>query len=153
MSQSFNPDLERALTALAIARREGISLEEAAGRAGTTPQVVLQHAGVGWEQRGDRWIPTSHDSIPRQMTVLGPDGPVWVELRDSRTSTLVAQHHNAVRHYIETGDTSWLEAFRGRSVRARDGPRVELVTDPSSSTASPKAPNSPTTSTCVSRSP
>ncbi len=64
------------------------------------------------------------------MTVLGPEGPVWVELRDSRIATLVAQHHNAVRHYIETGDTSWLDPFKGQTIRVRDGPSIELVTDP-----------------------
>ena len=130
MSQSFNPDRERALDALALARRERLSLEDAAARAGTTPDAVLRQTGAGWQQRGGRWLPTPYDSLPRQMTVLGPEGPVWVELRDSRIATLVAQHHNAVRHDIETGDTSWLDPFKGQTIRVRDGPSIELVTDP-----------------------
>src|SRR5438445_596157 len=116
---------ERALDALSIARRRQQDLDEIAPLVGLTPSEVLREVEAGFERRGGRWIAKPRDRIPREMTVLTAAGPRSSVIRDSRIASLVAQHHNAVRHYIETGDTSWLEPFRHRRIHVRDGPATE----------------------------
>jgi hypothetical protein len=121
---------ERALDALAIARRDHLDLGLAASRVGLRPDVVLRYAGAGFEQRAGRWVARPFDAIARDMTVLTPDGPKPVRTHDSRQATEVSRHHNAVRHYIETGDASRLVPFRGRAIRTSRG-LLPLATEPS----------------------
>lgn len=119
---------ERALDALAHTRR-GMSLRRASALARTDPRTVLRHAGRAFRKEGRRYVATAYDRIPRRMTVLTADGPEDVTVRDSRTATALAEHANAVRAYIETGDDEPLAHLRRRSVRIRGQP-VALVTDP-----------------------
>jgi len=121
---------ERALHVLAVARYSGISLSEAAARVGVSPRVVLRYAGAGFEQRGGQWRARPRDSISRRITLLTPEGPRAVATRDSRHASLIALHNNAVRRYIETGDTSLLEAFERYRANVQRGPPLEFATDP-----------------------
>jgi hypothetical protein len=120
---------ERALDALALTRREGVSLRRAADLARTDPRTVRRHAGSAFRKEGARWRPTAFDRIPRAMTVLTPAGPLPVVVRDSRTASLLGEHANAIALYIETGDESGLRRLRRGRVRIRGQP-VELATDP-----------------------
>lgn len=120
---------ERALDALALSRRDGISLSRAARLTGVDRRTVLRHAGRGFERRGRRWHPRPFDRIPRAMRVLTPSGPTLVVVRDSRTASLLARHANAIQHYSLTGDTALLERLPRRSIRV-GGKEVALVTAP-----------------------
>lgn len=62
------------------------------------------------------------------MTVLTKRGPEVVTVRDSRTASLLAEHANAVRTYIETGDETKLRALRRGHFSLR-GRRIELALD------------------------
>lgn len=121
---------ERALHALGLSRREGLSLRAASRMARTDPRTVLRNAGQAFRKRGSRWAPTRWDRIPRRMTALTVAGPEEVVTHDSRTASLLGEHANAVRTYVETGDERPLRRFRRRVVRIRGQP-VELVSDPS----------------------
>lgn len=126
----LDPDstpLERALDALARARREGQSLREASRLARTDPRTVRRHVGSAFRKSGGRWRPTAYDRIPRAMTVLTREGPALEVITDSRTASLLGHHANAVARYIETGDES-VARFRPRVIRIRGQP-VELETD------------------------
>ncbi len=120
---------ERAFDALALTRREGLSLRAAARTARTDPRTVLRHAGRAFRKRGHRWAPTAWDRYPRPMAALSTSGPVDVVVRDSRTARLLGEHANAVRVYVETGDERPLRKLRRRVIRIRGQP-IELATDP-----------------------
>lgn len=117
---------ERALDALALSRRHGVSLTRAARLTGTTRRTVIRHAGAGFLHEGRRWKPRPFDRIPRELTVLTEDGPTPLVIRDSRTASLIAEHANAVRHYLHTGDESRLMELRRQTFRLR-GETVRLV--------------------------
>ena len=123
-------DRERALHVLALARYNGLTLEEAAARAGVDPTLVHRHAGSGFERRQGELRPRPVDRIPRRMSLLTPSGPVAVTTRDSRHASLIALHNNAVRRYVETGDTSLLEAFERYRANVQRGPPLEFASDP-----------------------
>jgi hypothetical protein len=115
----------RALEALSIMRRDGVSLNKAARRAGTTPNNVLRHAGPALERRDGRYSAAPADRLSRLMLVLGRDvGIVTVSVRGSRRASLIGGHWNAVHAYLATGSSSALRPYTGRSVAG-----VEFETD------------------------
>jgi hypothetical protein len=120
---------ERALDALALTRRERLSLRRAADLTRTDPRTVLRHAGVAFRKEGSRWSARPFDRIPREMNVLTDNGPEWMVIRDSRTASLVAEHANAVRLYLRYGDEAPLRQLPRHSFRL-DGREVVLETDP-----------------------
>ena len=120
---------ERSLDALALARREGLSLSRASRLTRTTPRTVLRHAPSGFRKDGRRYRPTPFDRIPREMTLLTDRGPIDVTVRDSRTASALAEHANAVRLYRDAGDDWGLRGLRRRAIQVH-GRRIELPTDP-----------------------
>jgi hypothetical protein len=115
-----------ALEALALMRREGLSLRAAARDAGTTPAAVLRHAGAALEREQGRYRAKRGDRLLRVMTVLARDGLMHeVELRSSRQASLVGEHWAAIQHYLRTGDDSRLQALEGETVAG-----ITLETDP-----------------------
>jgi hypothetical protein len=119
----------RALDALALTRREHLSLTRASRDVHTDPRTVRRYAGRAFRKEGRRWKPRSFDRIPRAMRILTDEGPMLVVVRDSRTASLLAEHSNAVQHYLHTGDTSRLKRLRRRRVQI-DGEQIALVMSP-----------------------
>jgi hypothetical protein len=120
---------ERALAAVALMRREGVSLRRASDLTRTDPRTVRRHATPALRRPGRRWVPSPYDRLAREMTVLTPAGPIAVTVHDSRTASLLAEHANAVAAYREKGDEEPLQRLRRRSIRIRGQP-VLLETDP-----------------------
>lgn len=119
---------ERALDALARSRREGVSLTHAAKLAGTTPRTVHRYAGQAFRRDGRRYRPRPFDRLERRLSILTPDGPVWIGVRDSRTASHLAQYHNDVKHYLWTGDDRRLLRWRGKTFMV-GGVRNTYLTD------------------------
>jgi hypothetical protein len=121
---------ELALAALALMRREEVSLTAAASTVGIDPKTVLRYVGSALRQEGpnEDYRATPHDSIPRTLHFIAPTGTVPITVTDSRTASRIGEHMNAVRAYTHQGDSSALEAFRGESFEA-DGVTYEFVTD------------------------
>ncbi len=110
-------------------RRDHLSLRRAAAITRTDPRTVRRHAGVALRKHGGRWAATPYDRIPRRMTALTASGPREVTIRDSRTASLIAQHTNAVRTYLETGDERPLRKLRRKRIQVA-GEEIELEIDP-----------------------
>ena len=116
----------RAFEALSEARVRNLSLTASAREAGTTAATVLRYAAPAVERlpNGRYWVlPT--DRLYRRLRVISTEGPVWVDVRSSRTAGLVARHANAVRAYGLHGDASVLAEFRGKRAGG-----VVLAVDP-----------------------
>ncbi len=118
----------RALEALALSRREGLSLSRASARARTTPKTVLRYTGA-FRKRGGRYIPTRRDRLERIMFVYEDGGLRIVRIADSRTATLLGEHANAVKAYLETRDPHVLDPYRGVIFVDAEGRVHELETD------------------------
>ena len=122
---------EQSLAVLALMRREGLSLQEAANRVGIDPRTVLRYVGSALEREGPhgQYHATPHDRIPRTLHFITPEGTVAITVNDSRMATRMAEHMNAVRAFTHAGDLSALEAFQGESFEV-DGVTYTFVTDP-----------------------
>ncbi len=111
---------DRALEALSLMRREGLSLTRAAAQAGTTPNTAWRYAGCALQRRLDgRIVATEADRLYRQMRLITPEGVVNVGIRGSRTASRVGDYWNAVHQYLATGDDTALRPFAGKRVAGR----------------------------------
>lgn len=110
---------DRALAALATMRRDKASLRAAASAAEIDSATVKRYVGSALRKdQSGHYRASRYDRIPRTLNFLTPTGPVAVTVRDSRTASKIAEHSNAVRKYVRTGDVSALEAFKNESFRA-----------------------------------
>ena len=77
---------------------------------------------------GRRWVMT--DDRPRRVPVLtgGRQRTVIVDGFDQ--ASLVGEHNNAIGAFVRTNDIDLLEPFEGVSVRAANGKKFPLETDP-----------------------
>jgi hypothetical protein len=112
-------------------REEKISLQGASKEVGISPSTVRRWGGSALQKRpSGRWIPKRTDNLLRILRVAAPDGMRDIGVRGLRKATLLSNYWAAVHRYLETGDRSGLEEFRGKYLRAADGERVLLLTEP-----------------------
>ncbi|MDP9354989.1 MAG: hypothetical protein M3R02_06840 [Chloroflexota bacterium] len=126
-----------ALDVVALMRRDNLSLAEAVRRhnrerpdARVSADSVKRAVPRSLEKRGGAWRPTAHDRYARSSDAITTRGVVRVTVRDSRTASLIARHHNAVDAFLRgDADVSVLRPFRGKRFRAGKQTYV-LETDP-----------------------
>lgn len=116
---------QQALDAIAVTRREGIGLSEAARQQGISPQAVAFWSGTTVEHAGGTWRVANADRLYRSMFVYSDGQKMLIDVRGSRVASNVGRYHAAVGHYLNTGDDSRLRRLNGVKVAG-----VELETDP-----------------------
>lgn len=121
---------ERSLHALSLMRRLEMPLTAAAREAGTTPETVRRLAGPALVRVRDRWSARPRDRLERRVLLYDPKGSFHVMVGSSAAATRIAEYHNAVRWYLETGDPSRLKPFAGKYVTDVEGKRHPFLTDP-----------------------
>jgi len=116
----------RALEALRLMRRDGVSRQRAAHRANTTPRTIARYVGSALKKDRGRYVALAGDRLARPpLRVLTTEGPKDLIVRGSRGSSLVGAHWNAIERFLSTGDTNRLTPFRGKRVAGHT-----LETDP-----------------------
>jgi len=116
----------RVFEAISLGRQENLYARTAAARAGTTIPTIRKYAPeVIRPGPLGRLEFTSADRLSRTMHVTTTEGDEVLTVRGSRAATTVAQHANAVRYYLSTGDVSVLDPYRGKRVAGK-----VLETDP-----------------------
>jgi hypothetical protein len=123
---------ERALAAVARMRREKLSLSAAAKLEETDIRTVRRYATTALERAGRRGLfrARAFDRIARRLNFPTPQGQMEIVVRSSRTASNIGEYLNAVRKYLNTGDTSALARFRNKSFRSADRVKHEFITDP-----------------------
>jgi len=119
---------ERALDALALSRRRGVSLTRAARLTRTSRRTVLKYAGQAYRRAGGRYVAKPFDRIPRELQVMTPSGPEAVLVRDSRTAAKLSRQANAIRLYRDFGEERLLRQLGTDSVTI-NGRRYRLQLD------------------------
>lgn len=121
---------ERALEAVALMRREDLSLDAAASRVGTHPAVVILYANQALKKVGDEYEALPSDKLERGLAFPTTTGSATVVVGSSEDATAIGEYFNAVRSYVRTGDASKLADFAGQSVTDVDGKQWPFITDP-----------------------
>lgn len=111
--------MNRGESMTSAARAERVSVERL--------RRLLNEAQLA-ERSGRRWI--TDDRRPRRLPVM-TDGRVRILIVDGYASArLVGEHHHAAGEAVRTNDFTGLRPFKGRSVRAVNGRKHVLETDP-----------------------
>jgi hypothetical protein len=119
-----------AMHALSLMRRERLSRAAAAREAGISVEALEKYAGPAIRRdRSGRYRPSKSDSLLRQIRYDTPRGPIWLDVRDSQTASLLGQYAAARGQFLERGDVSALRKFRGVRIRV-GGVSYPLITDP-----------------------
>lgn len=127
---AIKADLDPALEVAVRDMNRGVSMTASARRRQVSPERLRQYVsakGIA-RRRGRRWEPDDHRlrtvllfsrGKARQLDVVG-----YAEAR------LAGEYFRAVGEFVRTNDPSLLKPFVGKSVRATNGRRIPLETDP-----------------------
>jgi len=112
-------------------RSEGISLSKASREFGVSPRTVTRLGTSALRKRSNgRYAAKSHDRLLRVLLIPTTQGSIEIAVRDSHQASQLAEYWNAVRRYLQTGDVSGIDKFRGKRITDANGKRVALLTDP-----------------------
>jgi hypothetical protein len=110
--------------------RRGQAVTKAARARGIDLATVFRFAGSEFQRTSSgRYVATPFDRISRTVSVVTPQGPEWIPVRDSRTRSRISEHRNAVKNWRHTRDVDLLKPYKGLSFRA-GGKTYRFVTDP-----------------------
>jgi hypothetical protein len=136
LSRVFQQKRADAFEVLGIMRRTGISLRPAIRQfnrenPGTpiTPRTAKKYIQPGLKKQDRKWISKDRDRLVRVMRFLTKQGVDYIEVRDSRSATLIAHYWNAVLRFMLTGETDQLSQFRNRYVQSGKL-HYRFITDP-----------------------
>ena len=111
-----------AFRALALARREGVSFDEAARRLGRRPDTLAPAVQPALHRIRGALVPAPDDDLPRQMWGVTDAGVESILVRGSDNAQRVRTHWQGVWRRRDSGDAS-------RIHRATVAPGVSLTDD------------------------
>lgn len=120
---------EKSLAVLVEARRTGKSPNRIAKKIGISFSTV-QTSTNAFKKVNGRWVAKRFDKIDRPMLISEKGKLRSVSLSDSRHATTVGQYHNAVKHFLNTGDDSKLKKFAKKKIKDSSGKLHSFETDP-----------------------
>jgi lambda repressor-like predicted transcriptional regulator len=115
---------------LTAMRMEGVSLRSAAREHRVSPATVQRHAGAALRKTpSGTYKARASDKMLRVLVLPRHDGLVEIATRDSRSATMAGEYSNAVQTFLQTGDDTELQHFRGQHITDAEGKSVQLLTD------------------------
>ena len=105
------------------------TLPQAATNNDITVKNVILHTN-GFKKVNGKPVVKRWDRIKRVMRVNTDGKEKSVEIRDSRTASVVGRYHNAVKKFLNTGDKSKLSKFRNKRIKDSKGKLHRLETNP-----------------------
>jgi hypothetical protein len=122
--------LERALKVISKVRSERVSPRKASKEVGISFETVKRWVGSALKKLGNgRFTVKPSDQAIRNLRVPSERGPQDLPVRGFKQATLLSNYWHAVGLYVDTGDASGLDKFRGKSVKSADGVEFPLITD------------------------
>ena len=105
------------------------TLPQAANDNNITVKNVILHTN-GFKNVNGKPVVKRWDRIRRVMRINTGGKEKSVEIRDSRTASVVGRYHNAVKQFLDTGDKSKLSKFRNKKVKDSKGKLHQFETNP-----------------------
>ena len=122
---------DRVVSVVSKMRAEKTSLQQASRNIGISPRTVTKWGGSALQKNaGGRYTAKRNDQLLRVLMFPSPDGTREVAVCGSRQATKIAEYWNSLHRYLQTGDRSGLEKFRGKFVIDADRARLSFITDP-----------------------
>ena len=105
------------------------TLPQAANDNDISVTTVLRHTN-GFKKVNGRLVVKRWDRIPRVMRVNTNGKEKSIEIKHSRTASVVGKYFNAVKQFLNTGDKVKLQKFKNKKVKDSKGKLYILETDP-----------------------
>jgi hypothetical protein len=111
-------------------RRERISVTKAAKEIGISRKKVIElgHSALRKQSNG-RYAAKTFDRLLRVLVIPSREGRTEVAVRDSRTASKIAAYSEAVRRFVQRGDSSALRQFKTLKLKDASGNLIKLLTD------------------------
>jgi hypothetical protein len=130
LSEKFQSAVRRATEALSKMRKDGLSLRAASRESGISPASVTRWAGSALKKAPNgRYVARPGDQLLRVMKIPTPAGQREIGVRGSRQASMIGQYWAALHKYLNTGDTTGLKKFTGKSIKADTGESTLFLTD------------------------
>ncbi|MGB6821175.1 MAG: hypothetical protein WBE21_03770 [Candidatus Acidiferrales bacterium] len=133
MPKAFQDMWVRVTHVVSKMRADRVSLPEASREFGLDPRVVARLGKSALRKRKNgQYAAKRTDRLLRILAIPAPDekgGKREIAIRDSRQATFLGRYWAAVQKYLQTGDSSALNKFRGKRITDASGKRVPLLTD------------------------
>jgi hypothetical protein len=130
-SERFQDRWNRVAHVISKMRADGLSLRQASREFGIDSRTVLRLGGSAVRKRASgRYVAKASDQLLRVLAVPTDKGTREIALRGSKQASLLGRYWDAVQRYLQTGDASSLQTFRGKYLTDANGKRTELLTDP-----------------------
>ena len=111
-------------------RTDHLSLRGASREFGLDPRVVVRFGKSALRKRKNgTYVAKRSDKLLRILAVPSSDGMHEVATRDSPQATQLGKYWAAVQKYLQTGDASALNKFRGKRIIDASGKRIPVLTD------------------------
>lgn len=120
---------ERSLAVLVQSRKTGKSPTRIARQIGISFRTVQNHTNA-FKKVNAKLIPKKFDKIQRTMLISENDKLYSITVSDSRHARTIGKYHNAVKQYLNTGDTSKLKKFTKKQIRDSSGKFHSFETNP-----------------------
>jgi hypothetical protein len=130
MPQQSQDRWNRTAHVISKMRAEGVSLKQASREYGLDPRTATR-LGRSALRKGSngRYKAKKSDRLLRVLVIPSREGLREIAIRDSHQASQLAEYWNAVQRYLQTGDASGIDNFRGKSITDASGKRVPLITD------------------------
>ncbi len=126
----FQDRWTRAAHVISKMRTDGVSLRRASREFGVDPRAVIRLAGSALRKRANgRYAAKASDRLLRVLVIPTKTGSDEIAVRDSRQATQLAEYWIAVHRYLQTGDASAIEKFRGKRITDASHKRIPLLTN------------------------
>jgi hypothetical protein len=121
---------EKSLTVVSELRNTKTkTLPQVANDNNITVKNIIKHTN-GFKKVNDKPVVKRWDRITRVMRINSGGKEKSVEVKDSRTASVVGRYHNAVKQFLNTGDKTKLSKFRNKKVKDSSGKLHKLETNP-----------------------
>ena len=105
------------------------TLPQAANDNDITVKNVIKHTN-GFKKVNGKLAVKRWDRIQRVMRINSKSKEKSVTIIDSRTASVVGRYHNAVKHFLNTGDKTKLSKFKNKKVKDGKGKSHTFETNP-----------------------
>ncbi|MCH7560137.1 MAG: hypothetical protein IIC67_02000 [Thaumarchaeota archaeon] len=111
---------ERSLEVISIARKSKQSLSKIAKNHGISPKTIMNNTNA-FKKKDNRLVPKKFDRISRVMKINENGKEKSIEIKDSRTASIIGSYHNAEKQFLNTGDSSKLRKFSKNKIKDSKG--------------------------------
>jgi hypothetical protein len=118
----------KSLAILNTMRNTNKTIHQATSENNISTDTVMKNTN-GLKKENGIFVAKRWDRIPRIMKINSDGKEKSIEIKDSRTASVVGRYHNAIKQFLNTGDKTRLQKFRNKKVKDAFGNIHRFETD------------------------